>query len=473
MYSQDDENDILKIDKYLFLNDKVELEKTAFSDLFSKYKISGNGMDIPNYLSYVKKDVFYPIEDHLIEGNIKVQIILNVLTYIGNYGEENYREDNTYLHSITKLITWSTDLNEWYDKEVTDHILESFSSYEGKGSGWKFMGIQYLEMLVTKVRFFGGSSYIELPLEIKNKKACVNVQNNNQECFKYSILAALHYDEIKDDHPARPSKYTKWLNDLKFDGIDFPVDLKDIDKFENKNPYRINVLGYVNKEIYPLRISNKIYDELTINLLLINDENSEKKNNHYVWVKDLSKLLSKQISKDRYKKYICIRCFNYFKLESAFKKHEEICKNIDFIKTLVPKPGTFIEFKNYKKMIKVPFVIYADFETINKKKYQCNYCSELFDNPSKIEDHDCKKKKKLGEINKTKKYQELVPCGFSFYVHSIVPEIKFPVELYRGPDAAKVFCKKIQEYTREIYKIYKSYNKFLFKMTEDEIKKFN
>ena len=474
MYSQDDENEILKIDKYLFLNDKVELEKTAFSDLFSKYKISGNGMDIPNYLSYIKKDVFYPIEDHLIEGNIKVQMILNVLTYVGNYGEENYREDNTYLHSITKLITWSTDLNEWYDKEVTDHILESFSSYEGKGSGWKFMGIQNLEMLVTKVKHFGGCSYIELPLEIKNKKACVNVQNNNQECFRFSILAALHYDEIKDNLK-RPSSYTKWLNDLNFNGIDFPVDLKDIDKFENQNPYRINVLGYENKELYPLRISNKLSaNELTINLLLINDKNkeikNEKINNHYVWIKDLSKLLSKQISKDRCKKYICIRCFNYFKLESAFKKHEEICKNIDFIKTLVPKPGTFIEFKNYKKMIKVPFVIYADFETINKKKYQCNYCSELFDNFSKIEDHDCKKKN--NEIIKTKKYQELVPCGFSFYVHSVIPEIKFPVELYRGPDAAKVFCKKIQEYTREIYKIYKSCNKKI-EITEDQIKKFN
>ena len=272
-----DENDIFKIDKYLFLNDKVELEKTAFSDLFSKYKISGNGMDIPNYLSYIKKDVFYPIEDHLIESNIKVQLILNVLTYVGNYGEENYREDNTYLHSITKLITKSTDLNEWYDKEVTDHILESFSSYEGKGSGWKFMGIQNLEMLVTKVKHFGGSSYIELPLEIKNKKACVNVQNkNDNECFKYSILAALHYDEIKDNLK-RPSNYTKWLNDLNFNGIDFPVDLKDIDKFENQNPYRINGLGYENKEIYPLRISNKTTNELTINLLLINDENSDKK----------------------------------------------------------------------------------------------------------------------------------------------------------------------------------------------------
>ena len=344
------------------------------------------------------------------------------------------------------------------------------------------MGIQYLEILITKVKHFGGSLYIDLPSEIKNKKACVNVQKNNQECFKFSILAALHYDEIKDDHPARPSKYIKWLNDLNFEGIDFPVDLKEIDKFENQNPYRINVLGYENKEIYPLRISNKILsNELTINLLLINDKNEEIKNsdekssedkinNHYVWIKDLSRLLSKQISKDKCKKYICIRCFNYFRFESAFKKHEEICKNIDFIKTLVPKPETFIEFKNYKKMIKVPFVIYADFETINKKKYQCNHCSELFDNPTKIEDHDCKKKK-IGEINKTKKYQELVPCGFSFYVHSVISEKKFPIELYRGPDAAKVFCKKIQEYTREIYKIYKTNEKI--EMTEKEKEEFN
>ena len=469
MYSQDDDTNILRIDKYLFLNDKVELKNLAFDGLFSKYEISGNGMDIPNYLSYVKDMVFELIENYLIESNIKIQLILNVLTSVGDYGSENYREDNTFFNSKTKLITQSNNLNEIYE-EIIDYILESFSSYEGRGSGWKFMGIQYLEILITKVKHFGGSSYIDLPLEIKNKKACVNVQNNNQECFKFSILAALHYDEIQKDH-FRPSKYTKWLNDLNFDGVDFPVDLKDIDKFENQNPYRINVLGYENKEIYPLRISNKLSaNELTINLLLINDENSEKsedKNNHYVWIKDLSKLLSKQISKNKCKKYICIRCFNCFRLESAFKKHEEICKNIDFIKTLVPKPETFIEFKNYKKMIKAPFVIYADFETINKKKYQCNYCSELFDN--EIFKCNCSKK---NEINKTKKYQELIPCGFSFYVHSIVPEINFPVELYRGPDAAKVFCEKIQEYTREIYKIIKTWNKKI-EMTEDQIKKFN
>ena len=320
MYSQDDEMKILNIDKYLFLNDKVELKNSSFNGLFSKYEISGNGMDIPNYLSYVKDMVFELIEKYLIESSIKIQLILNVLTSVGNFREENYREDNTYFHSITKLIIQSTDLNEWYDKEVTDHILESFSSYEGRGSGWKFMGIENLEILITKVKHFGGSSYIELPSEINNKKACINVQNNNQECFKFCILAALHYDEIKE-YSERPSKYTKWLNDLNFEGIDFPVKLKEIDKFENQNPYRINVLGYENKEIYPLRISNKNYDESTINLLLINDENSKKKNNHYIWIKDLSRLLSKQISKNDGKKFICIRCFNYFNNESVFLKN--------------------------------------------------------------------------------------------------------------------------------------------------------
>ena len=71
MYSQDDETNIFKIDKYLFLNDKVELKNLAFDALFSKYEISGNGMDIPNYLSYVKDMVIELIENYLIESNIK------------------------------------------------------------------------------------------------------------------------------------------------------------------------------------------------------------------------------------------------------------------------------------------------------------------------------------------------------------------------------------------------------------------
>ena len=161
--------------------------------------------------------------------------------------ESNFIKDQTYFFSKREEINKSTDLNEWYNNS-RKNIKTSFSEYEGKGSGWNFLGFDHLEILITKVKHFGGSSYIDLPLEIKNRKACVNVQNMNKECFKYSILAALHYSEIQEHH-SRPSKYIKWQNELSFYGIDFPVILKGgIDKFEDQNPYRINVLGYENKE---------------------------------------------------------------------------------------------------------------------------------------------------------------------------------------------------------------------------------
>jgi len=50
-------------------------------------------------------------------------------------------------------------------------------------------------------------SYIDTPHIIKNKQAIIDVQNtNDNECFKWSILAALYPVESKQ-HPNRVSKY--------------------------------------------------------------------------------------------------------------------------------------------------------------------------------------------------------------------------------------------------------------------------
>ena len=41
------------------------------------------------------------------------------------------------------------------------------------------------------------------------------------------------------------------------DGIEYPVRLEDIDKFEKQNPsISITVFGYEEKSVYPLRNSN-------------------------------------------------------------------------------------------------------------------------------------------------------------------------------------------------------------------------
>ena len=41
-----------------------------------------------------------------------------------------------------------------------------------------------------------GSSYNELPEWIQNKKAVINPQNKDEECFKWAVMEALHYEEI-------------------------------------------------------------------------------------------------------------------------------------------------------------------------------------------------------------------------------------------------------------------------------------
>ena len=66
-----------------------------------------------------------------------------------------------------------------------------------------------------------GSSYIDLPPFIKNKKAYINVENHDDECFKWAILSALHYTRLKSN---RVMTYVTHQNDLNFKGIDFPVD---------------------------------------------------------------------------------------------------------------------------------------------------------------------------------------------------------------------------------------------------------
>ena len=89
-----------------------------------------------------------------------------------------------------------------------------------------------------------GSFYIELPEWIKSKKAVINPQNKDEECFKWAVIEALHHEEIKH-HPERISllrSYEYWK------GVEFPVSIKKIDKFENNNPgIAVNVL-FSNKK---------------------------------------------------------------------------------------------------------------------------------------------------------------------------------------------------------------------------------
>ena len=117
-----------------------------------------------------------------------------------------------------------------------------------------------------------GSSYTEFPGWIKTKKAVINLQNKDKECFKWAVIEALHHEDIKH-HPERISLLRPYENQYNWKGLEFPASIKKIDKFEKNNP-GINVL-FSNKKsqnIYTTRRSeHNVKCKKQVNLLMIVD----------------------------------------------------------------------------------------------------------------------------------------------------------------------------------------------------------
>ena len=190
-----------------------------------------------------------------------------------------------------------------------------------------------------------GSAYIELPEWLKSKKAVINLQNKDEECFKWAVIEALHHEEIKH-HPERISLLRPYENQYNWKGLEFPVSIKKIDKFEKNNPgIAVNVL-FSNKKmkiyIYTARRSERnVKCKKQVNLLMIVD--GEKR--HYTAINNISKLLSKLNGKTRRAYHFCMNCLNGFRTESARDKHYKYCSSNGHIKVNVPTEE--------KKMVKI------------------------------------------------------------------------------------------------------------------------
>ena len=73
--------------------------------------------------------------------------------------------------------------------------------------------------------------YIDSPYWIKNKKATINpINKKDNKRFQYAVTVALNYGEIKKD-PLRITKIKPFINKYKWEGINFPSEKNDWEKF--------------------------------------------------------------------------------------------------------------------------------------------------------------------------------------------------------------------------------------------------
>ena len=170
------------------------------------------------------------------------------------------------------------------------------------------------------------SSYISLPDWLMKKKAIINPRNSDMECFKWAIIAAMKWEEI-GNNLERISKLKRYENEFNWIGLEFPICLRDLSKFESRNEIGVNILAVENRKIYICR-KGKDYDR-TANLMLITENNEKGNKKHYVAGKSLSRVLSRQNSKHKEAQYFCINCLNGFTSETTRDEHYTYCNSKD------------------------------------------------------------------------------------------------------------------------------------------------
>ena len=109
-------------------------------------------------------------------------------------------------------------------------------------------GLVLTQMDTIKINFdkynpTRGGKFIPLPKWVQNKKACININNADNKCFKYSVQCGI-CKVYEKDHPNRFYHYKNLNDELNWTDVNFPSSNIDIDTFEENNDRKVAVNVY-------------------------------------------------------------------------------------------------------------------------------------------------------------------------------------------------------------------------------------
>ena len=191
----------------------------------------------------------------------------------------------TFFNGKAKTITKVDDLEPELNMSRQE-ILNMIDKWVSEGLGWVIDRIDSHYINVTLYKPLNGSSYMELPTELR-KKGLINIKNKDDECFRWCHIRHLnpqteHLERIKKEDK-------KMINELNYERIEFPVSQKHYNKVKKWNSIRINVFGYENGQPFPIHISKETFED-QMNLLLITKDGKK----HYVLIKDFNTFMYNQ-----------------------------------------------------------------------------------------------------------------------------------------------------------------------------------
>ena len=148
-----------------------------------------------------------------------------------------------------------------------------------------------------------------------------------------------------------------------------------------------------------------------------------------VCIEKLSALI-RWITSNHKEDFYCLYCFHSYSTKGKLKKHYNVCKNLDYCYVEMPKEDNkILKYNHGEKSVKVPFIVYADLESLLEKMSTCH------NNPNESS---------IIKIN------EHAPSGYSLFTLCSFYLTKNKLHCYRGKDCMKTFCTDLKEHTTKI-----------------------
>ena len=262
-------------------------------------------MDVDTFFSRIRNELI-----ELIKRDLKTRTSARIQTTAwirfvrdgipGGLGEAHDEEGQERVELAFNSLMMSVYRGSETDQIVDGMIANMKFQIENPvllNSRFVFNEFLYLDVNFQQLNLMRGSSYLPLPDWLLRKKAIVNPHNDDEECFKWSVIAA---EKVGMKDPQRVSNLRKFMDNYDWSGLEFPVSIKDIGKFETRNNISVNVLAVEGRDIYIHRKGWRMIGR-EIKLLMVSEDGI----NHYTAINSLSRLLKSSNSKHKCKQQAC------------------------------------------------------------------------------------------------------------------------------------------------------------------------
>ena len=353
------------------------------------------------------------------------------LSFNNDGTEEEIERTAFFTNTVPRQLLSAEGIQEVVTS-IIDEINNKVTEYISLGSGYRVKNIVSMEIKTFEFQPFHNAranGYLKLPFRAQG---VVNF-STERNCFKYSVVAGLHWEDVKGTVTQRKLRslctWEKFFPLYDFTDAEKDVQIHDIDKFEARNKIGVTVYTHHDDEIVYARKSRRKFPK-SANLFLIR----KGEESHFAVIVNLDKFLNHGRGESHFYCSYCGKSFvkkdrqiiHMFKCQPESNLDEE-----DQTEHVYPEPGTFLSFKRHELTLPQTYVGFFDFETYSAAvaPAQAHHGSS------------------------TEVLCEYKPASFSMciveYRHEGLPRV-IGVEYYDGDDVMEVFFKKLFYWSRTL-----------------------